>query len=366
MKLTISQEDLSNGLQSVHNIVSSRTTLPILSNVLLSAKDNKLELTATDLDLTISRSVEAKVIEQGEYTLPVKKLFGLARATGSSQIEMDVSAGHCKIQSGSFSTKLNGLPAEEFPPKPEIKGRTRVRISQEKLRQLLKRTAYAVSADENRYVLNGIFVRIEEKMLTMVATDGRRLAMSEVELEEEAENKEEIIIPTKAVQELTRIMDEEGTIEIQVTDTQTQFYIQGKESARITTKLVEGTYPNYRQVIPKETKHRVSLDKEELLNAVKRAEILTNDKANSVKFTFTENCLTFSSNTPEIGESTETMAIKYTGEETSIAFNPQYFIDPLKTMEEDEIQFEFTDQLSPGVIKVKNPFLYVIMPMRTT
>ena len=366
MKLTISQEDLSNGLQSVHNIVSSRTTLPILSNVLLSAKDNKLELTATDLDLTISRSVEAKVIEQGEYTLPVKKLFGLARATGSSQIEMDVRAGHCKIQSGSFSTKLNGLPAEEFPPKPEIKGRTRVRISQEKLRQLLKRTAYAVSADENRYVLNGIFVRIEEKMLTMVATDGRRLAMSEVELEEEAENKEEIIIPTKAVQELTRIMDEEGTIEIQVTDTQTQFYIQGKESARITTKLVEGTYPNYRQVIPKETKHRVSLDKEELLDAVKRAEILTNDKANSVKFTFTENCLTFSSNTPEIGESTETMAIKYIGEEISIAFNPQYFIDPLKTMEEDEIQFEFTDQLSPGVIKVKNPFLYVIMPMRTT
>ena len=129
---------------------------------------------------------------------------------------------------------------------------------------------------------------------------------------------------------------------------------------------MEGTYPNYRQVIPKETKHLVNLDKEELLQAVKRAEILTNDKANSVKFTFTENCLTFSSNTPEIGESTETMAIKYTGEETSIAFNPQYFIDPLKTMEEDEIQFEFTDQLSPGVIKVKNPFLYVIMPMRTT
>ena len=157
-------------------------------------------------------------------------------------------------------------------------------------------------------------------------------------------------------------------MEIQITENQVSFGLKENDGtgSLIFSKLVEGAYPNYKQVIPAESKHRVTLDKEELFHALRRAEIMTSEKANSVKLTFSENNLTFTANSPEVGESRETMAIKYEGEETSISFNPQFFIDPLKALEEDEVHFEFTDQLSPGVVKVKHPFLYVIMPMRTS
>ena len=161
---------------------------------------------------------------------------------------------------------------------------------------------------------------------------------------------------------------EEGNVEIQITENQVSFGLEEKKGkgSLIVSKLVEGAYPNYKQVIPAESQHRVTLDKEELLHALRRAEIMTSEKANSVKLTFTENNLTFTANSPEVGESRESMAIKYGGDETSIAFNPQFFIDPLKALEEEEVHFEFTDQLSPGVVKVNHPFLYVIMPMRTS
>ena len=241
-------------------------------------------------------------------------------------------------------------------------------MEQIKVKSMLRRTAYAVSIDENRYVLNGLFLSFREKKLTMVATDGRRLALAEEEVEQTQEKPLEIIVPTKAIQELSRQLGEEGEIEIRITENQASFSMgkEKEEETVVVTKLVEGAYPNYKQVIPSESKHRVTLDKEELLHAVRRAEIMTSDKANSVKMTFTENTLKLTANTPEVGESQETIAINYSGEETSIAFTPQYFIDPLKSLEEEEINFEFTDQLSPGVIKVNQPFLYVIMPMRTS
>jgi len=208
----------------------------------------------------------------------------------------------------------------------------------------------------------------KENKLTMVATDGRRLALAEEEVELPGDNPMELIVPTKAIQELSRQLGEEGNVEIQITENQVSFGLEEKQGkgSLIVSKLVEGAYPNYKQVIPAESQHRVTLDKEELIHALRRAEIMTSEKANSVKLTFTENNLTFTANSPEVGESRESMAIKYGGEETSIAFNPQFFIDPLKALEEEEVHFEFTDQLSPGVVKVNHPFLYVIMPMRTS
>ena len=192
------------------------------------------------------------------------------------------------------------------------------------------------------------------------------MALAEEEVEQSQESPIEVIVPTKAIQELSRQLEEEGDLDIKITENQASFSLGKEKETVVVTKLVEGAYPNYKQVIPAESKYRVTMDKEELLHAVKRAEIMTSDKANSVKMTFTENTLTLTANTPEVGESEETMAINYSGEETSIAFNPQYFIDPLKSLEQEEVNFEFTDQLSPGVIKVNKPFLYVIMPMRTS
>ena len=380
MKLTIGQEEFITGIQAVQNVVSTRTTLPILANVLMKAEGNQLKMTATDLDVTITKTVKATVEEEGSFTMPVKKLHNIAREVGGKQVKIEVIKGICSIESGSFSTRLNGLPEEEFPPMPEFSEQNSIKMEQAKVKSMLRRTAYAVSLDENRYVLNGLFLSFKDKKLTMVATDGRRLALAEEEAEQPQEKPIEIIVPTKAIQELNRQLGEEGEVEIKITENQASFNTGEEEGgAQVVTKLVEGAYPNYKQVIPSESKYRVTMDKEELLHALKRADIMTSDKANSVKLTFTENSLMLTSNTPEVGESKETMAISFSGEETSIAFNPQYFIDPLKALEEDAIHFEFTDQLSPGVIKVSRqgavgqgpgdvdrPFLYVIMPMRTT
>ena len=368
MKLTIGQEEFITGLQAVQNVVSTRTTLPILSNVLLNAVGDRLTLTATDLDVTISKTVEAKVDIDGSFTMPVKKLLSIAREVGGSQIEMDVSKNQCSIKSGSSAYRVNGLPAEEFPPIANFSGQTTIQMPQDTVKTMLRRTSFAVSTDENRYVLNGLYLSFKENKLTMVATDGRRLALAEEDVELKDDNPLEVIVPTKAIQELSRSLGDKGDVEIQITENQVSFGLKENDGtgSLIVSKLVEGAYPNYKQVIPAESKHRVTLDKEELFHALRRAEIMTSEKANSVKLTFSENNLTFTANSPEVGESRETMAIKYNGEETSIAFNPQFFIDPLKALEEDEVHFEFTDQLSPGVVKVKHPFLYVIMPMRTS
>ena len=368
MKLTIGQEEFITGLQAVQNVVSTRTTLPILSNVLLNAVGDRLTLTATDLDVTISKTVEAKVDIDGSFTMPVKKLLSIAREVGGSQIEMDVSKNQCSIKSGSSAYRVNGLPAEEFPPIANFSGQTTIQMPQDTVKTMLRRTSFAVSTDENRYVLNGLYLSFKENKLTMVATDGRRLALAEEDVELKDDNPLEVIVPTKAIQELSRSLGDKGDVEIQITENQVSFGLKENDGtgSLIVSKLVEGAYPNYKQVIPAESKHRVTLDKEELFHALRRAEIMTSEKANSVKLTFSENNLTFTANSPEVGESRETMAIKYEGEETSIAFNPQFFIDPLKALEEDEVHFEFTDQLSPGVVKVKHPFLYVIMPMRTS
>ncbi len=251
---------------------------------------------------------------------------------------------------------------------PDFSGQTKLKMTQAKVKSMLRRTSYAVSTDENRYVLNGLYFSFKENKLTIVATDGRRLALAEEDLELPEGSQTDSIVPTKAIQELARLLGDEGEVELQLTDNQVSFTLntESNKETLIVSKLVEGAYPNYKQVIPAESKYRVTMDKEELQQALRRAEIMTSDKSNSVKMTFSENNLTITSNSPEVGESRETMAINYAGEEVSIAFNPAFFIDPLKALDEEEVHFEFTDQLSPGVVKTNHPFLYVIMPMRTT
>jgi len=367
MKFTVAKEQILNGLQAVQNIVGSRTTLPILSNVLIRGEEDRLQLTATDLDVTVSCSVQATVDKPGATTVPVKKLFGIVRELGAAELEVEVDEKHgCRIKAGPSFYKINGLAAEEFPPFPEFSESKTISLQQETLRAMLRRTSFAVSTDETRYVLNGIFVSLQEDRLTMVATDGRRLALADEELEVGAERQAEFIVPTKAINELNRLLQTKGKVELKVTDNQALFSLidETGQAVWVVTKLVEGNYPNYRQVIPGEAKERVALVREELLHALRRAEIMTSDKSNSVKLSFTRNNLAITANTPEVGEARESLAVNYKGEDFAIAFNPTYMMDPLKALEEDEVFIELTDELSPGVIKINGPFLYVIMPMR--
>jgi DNA polymerase III subunit beta len=367
MNLTISKEQIINGLQSVQNVVSTRTTLPILSNVLLRAEGDRLEFTATDLDVTVACSVEAKVTKPGASTVPVKKLFGIVRELSSLEVDLEVDEKNmCIVRSGASFYKINGLSADEFPPMPKFKEDKKVVLPQETLKNMMKKTSFAISTDESRYVLNGIFMSLRDHKMTMVATDGRRLALVDEELDVAEKSQGEFILPAKTVNELNRLLQDKGEVEIRYAENQASFALKDEKGSAvlIVTKLIEGNYPNYRQVIPSETKERVALAREEFLHALRRAEIMTSEKSNSVKLSFTKNKLEITANSPEVGEAKETLAINYKGAEMAIAFNPKYMIDPLNALTNDEVFVELIDELSPGVLKINGPFLYVVMPMR--
>ena len=366
MNLTISKDQIISGLQAVQNVVSSRTTLPILSNVLLRAEGDRLEFTATDLDVTVSSSVEAKVGKPGATTVPVKKLFGIVRELPAGEIEIEVDDKNvCSVRAGASFYKIHGLAADEFPPLPKFKDDKKVSVPQEKLKGMMKKTSFGISTDESRYVLNGIFISLKDHKMTMVATDGRRLALVDEEMDVSEQSQGEFIVPAKAVNELNRLLTDKGEVELRYTENQASFTLKDEQgSVLIITKLIEGNYPNYRQVIPNEVKERISLSREEFLHALRRAEIMTSEKSNSVKLTFGKNNLAITANSPEVGEARESLAINYKGKEMAIAFNPKYMIDPLNALTEDEVFIELIDELSPGVLKINGPFLYVVMPMR--
>jgi len=368
MKFTITRDNLSNGLSALQGVVGHRTTLPILSNVLVRADDEGLELTATDLDVTITRRVPAAVSKKGSVTLPARKLYSLVRELDPSDIVFDVDEQcRCNLRVGPSYYKIHGLSHEEFPPLPKFKEERKVIVDQGKVLGMLKRTSYAASTDEARYVLNGINFSLRDHKLTFVATDGRRLALAEEEVDLPDGVQAEFTVPTKAVNELGHILAPVGQVEILSSENYAGFVLhgEGQPPTSLFTKLVDGNYPNYRQVIPSETKIRVQLPREEFLHALRRSEIMTSDKQNSVRLTFSKNTLVISANSAEVGEGEERMGINYDGQELSIAFNPRFLIHPLEALEgEDEIFFDLVDELAPGVIRIKGPFLYVVMPMR--
>lgn len=362
IKFKVTKESILDGLQRVQNVVSTRTTLPILSNVLVQAVTGSLSLTTTDLDVGVRCKVEADVSKAGSTTLPARKLFSILKEVVAAEIEVEVDDRNAaSIRCGSSFYKIMGLPEEEFPRFPESAAGKSLKIEQSVLRDMLKKTAYAVSNDETRYVLNGVFMGFKGDKLTVVATDGRRLALVEHDVEIPKGGETELILPSKAVGELERLLGDKGDVKLSIGENQIIFEADGTTLA---SKLIEGTYPNFRQVIPTETKERVPLERELLLAALHRASILASEKTQSVKLNFAKNTLTITATTPEVGEAKETLSINYKGKEVTIAFNPQYMMDPLRNLDADEVFLEFTDELSPGVIKINAPFLYVLMPMR--
>src|SRR6267154_4333833 len=241
MNLTISKEQIINGLQAVQNVVSTRTTLPILSNVLLRAEGERLEFTATDLDVTISCGVEAKVKKAGASTVPVKRLFGIVRELNNAEIDLEVDDKNvCSIRSGPSFYKINGLSADEFPPLPTFKDDKKVVLPQETVKGMMKKTSFAISTDESRYVLNGIFISLKDHKMTMVATDGRRLALVDEEVDVAEANQGEFIVPAKTVSELNRLLTDKGQVEIHFADNQASFNLKDEKggSVLIVTKLI--------------------------------------------------------------------------------------------------------------------------------
>jgi len=363
MKITVSKEAILEGLQKVQSIVSTHTTLPILSNVLFQVEKKKLFLSTTDLEVSVRTSVEAKITSPGATTLPARRMFSIFKEMPGSDIEIDVDEKNvAKIKSGSSNFKIIGISEDEFPPIPKFQGEKSYTLEQGVFRTMLKNTSYAASSDETRYVLNGVLMSFKGDKLTVVATDGRRLALVEQEVEFPKDSEAELIIPSKTVDELIKTLKAEGSIKIKATDNQVAFEF---DNMLIVSKLIEGTYPNFRQVIPTQCEERVPAEREALLTAISRASLLSSDKSNSVKMKFLKNKIEIEAITPEVGEARESIPVKYTGKEITIAFNPEFVMDPLRCMDGDEVYMELTDELSPGVFKCDVPFLYVLMPMRT-
>ena len=362
MKFSISKEALLEGLQKVQHVVSTRTTLPILSNVLLVAKNGRLTFTTTDLDVGITGSVEAKIEKEGATTLPAKRLVNIVRELPASEVEISVDAKNvASIQSGPSFFKVIGLGQDDFPPLPDFEGAKEFRMPQQQLRDGLKKTSYAISTDETRYVLNGIYTSFRDGKLTLVATDGRRLAMVENDLDFPASHETDVIVPTKAVQELMRLLGDAGEVLIRLSDSQIAFSI-GEHL--LISKLIEGNYPNYRQVIPGDSTERVELPRESTFDTVRRVSLLSSDKSNSVKLVFSENHIEVTANSPDVGEAQESMDVVYQGPPMQIAFNPEFLQAPLRALDSADIYLDLIDEMSPGVIRIDGSFLYGILPMR--
>ena len=364
MKFSVSKEKLLEGLQTVQNVVSTRTTLPILSNVLIQAADDRLRFTTSDLDVGIRAGVDAGIEKPGATTLPAKRLLSIVRELPASEIVVEVDSKNvASIRSGPSFFKILGLPEEEFPPLPKFENAKTFTLRQKDLKDALKKTAYAISTDETRYVLNGILFSFRDNKLTLVATDGRRLALVDIELEFPRSHEGDVIIPSKAIGELQRLLTDEGDLKLSLGENQAAFEVEG---AFLVTKLIEGNYPNYKQVIPAETKERITLERVLFHDAVHRVSLLASEKSNSVKLVFTKNNLEIAANTPDVGEAHESLAIPYKGRDLAIAFNPEFLMAPLKNLSVDEVYLDLIDEMSPGVLRNKDPFLYVIMPMRVS
>jgi len=374
MKFKINRDHFSTGLQQVLNVVGTRATMPILSNVLIKAEGDSIALTTTNLDLGIRCQIKASIETPGALTLPVRKLATIVKSLPNSDVEMESTSGNqAKIASGGSLFRIMGISEEEFPALPSFEDQHEFNLAQDELVNMLKSVSYAQSADENRYILNGVYFIFEENKMTLVATDGRRLALTSKDMEVSGENAGNLILPAKTVAELERLLGQGESVKITFSDRQVAFAIAIKDNLKegglqdsiyLVSKIVEGNYPNYKQVIPKETEHRIKVERELFQECVQRAALVTSDKNNSVKIKLSQNLLEISGSSPEYGESHESMAIAYEGGDVQVAFNPSFLMDPLKALTKDEVYFEFKDELSPGVFKTLDSFLCVIMPLR--
>ena len=377
MKFRIKRDHFSIGLQQVINVVGNRVTMPVLHNVLIRAEDNYITLTTTNLDLGICCHIKATVDQPGALTLPVRKLATIVKSLPNTDVEIESTPeNQAKIASGGSLFKIMGIGHEDFPAFPTFDDQHTFVISQDVLSNMLRSVSYAQSSDENRNILNGVYFIFEDSKLTLVATDGRRLALIRGDLKVTGENAGNLILPGKTVSELERLLCHGEQVQITFNERQVLFKIAIKEatdddkaglkdSIYLVSKTVEGKYPDYNQVIPNETEHRIKIERELMHECVQRAALVTSEKNNSVKVKISQNLLEISGSSPEYGESHESMAIVYEGDEVEVAFNPVFLMDPLKALTKDEVFLEFKDEFSPGVFKTLESFLCVIMPLRS-
>ncbi|HEY6662415.1 MAG TPA: DNA polymerase III subunit beta [Sphingomicrobium sp.] len=366
MKATIERATLLKSLGHVQSVVERRNTIPILSNVLLEARDDgSIRLMATDLDLQVDESVPANVTQAGATTVSAHTLFDIVRKLPEgSQVELSAAEGKMQVNAGRARFSLSTLPRDDFPVIAEGELPTRFELPAATLRQIIEKTRFAISSEETRYYLMGIFLHVIDDQLRAAATDGHRLARVTVARPDGADGMPDVIVPRKAVAELYRLLEElEGTVEISLSPTKVRF---GLGSAVLTSKLIDGTFPDYNRVIPTANDKLLKLDPKSFSAGVDRVSTIASEKTRAVKMSVDRDKVTLSVTSPENGLATEEVPADYGSDGIEIGFNARYLLDILGEIDGDTVEVHLADAAAPTLLREndKSNALYVLMPMR--
>ena len=364
MKFSAAREALLKPLQAVIGVVERRQTMPILSNVLLIVKDGQLSVTATDLEVELVAQAEVETESGGEITVAGRKLLDICRALPEgAEIHVSLSAEKLSVKAGRSRFNLATLPAAEFPVVEDIKAGQTITVSQEVLGRLIEKTHFSMAQQDVRYYLNGLLLETDGSTIRAVATDGHRLALSQAELDGASLDQQQVIVPRKGVLELQRLMSGDGDLNIELGANHVRIEL---ESIRFTSKLIDGRFPEYERVIPKESSNELMADRGEFRGALQRTAILSNEKYRGIRLVIRDSGVVLQAHNPEQEEAEEELAVEYSGEDIEIGFNVNYLLDALGAVEGDEVSLSVQDSNSSCLIRQpgKDDCTFVVMPMR--
>lgn len=366
MELKISREELKQGLYWTQNVVEKKTTKPILSNALLDASGERLKLSATDLEVGISVEVPAQVKSPGQVAVPAKSLYDIVREITADQISIKRRDDHwLEISAGSSKFKVVGLSPQEFPSMPEMGKKNILTLDAPALRDMIQKTLFSVSTDETKYNLNGVFLESAgEKKLRMVATDGHRLSWAERPMTQSFQLAKGVLLPRKGVLELQKLIQEEdGVLPLAI---EGRNVMVQRGAVTLFIRLIEGDFPDYRQVIPSKNDQSAILPKAQLVSAIRRVSLLSQEHNRGVKLTFNSGQLELLCSNPDLGEAREEVECQYKGKHLEVGFNYRYFLDVLGVLEDETVKLELKDEVSPCLIRseIDKGFMSLIMPMR--
>jgi DNA polymerase-3 subunit beta len=373
MELVVRKTDLLRELQLFQGIVERKNTIPILANVLMDAKDNEVRLLATDLEVGLRSRCDATVAKSGSLTLPAKKLYEIVKALPETDVRIEEDKGGVKVAAERFDSRMATLPREDFPSLPDVtSGSATVSLDRDAMRQMIGKTQFAITGEDTRYFLNGAQFVLRNDVMRLVATDGHRLALVSCAREggngaaEAADEELKVILPRKTLLELNRLLAEgDGPIKFEKGENHLFFEVGGR---MLISRAIDGQFPAYERVIPKNNDKQIEFEKDRLTSAVKRVALLSNERSRAVKFQIDNGQVEVASSSPEFGEAKEMLPVEYKGPALQICFNAQYVLDFLAAVETDNVSLEFKDEMSQAVMKPVGAngydYTYVIMPMR--
>ncbi len=364
MKLVATREALLKPLQAVIGVVERRQTMPILANVLLVAKGDRLAITATDLEVELVATADVDVQTGGEVTVPGRKLLDICRALpDGAEISVNQSGEKLVVKSGKSKFSLTTLPAAEFPTVEDINAGQSLELPQETLRRLLDKTHFSMAQQDVRYYLNGLLLETRKKYLRAVATDGHRLALCQVEVPGGKLPEQQVIMPRKGVMELQRLMTGEGTLNLELGSNHIRIQLDG---IRFTSKLIDGRFPEYERVIPQDTSNALQADRQLFRAALQRTAILSNEKYRGIRLTIQKDTVVLQAHNPEQEEAEEELAVSYTGADIEIGFNVNYLLDALGAIDAEQVSLALVDGNSSCLLRQpdNDDCKYVVMPMR--